>query len=331
MNPRHEGEDDEAGQASLRLLEPSMPLDAFTNIFAGNPLDRASDRRSDAAFMAERFASDAAFVLPMWNGAPFVEDGGSAGVRLAYVPPALANEVAPTDEQRLFLGFWAESPVFALDLDGSADPAAGPLAGLGRFEDLRGLAIRLPTPEAAIAATAKGVFEWRRRHRHCSVCGQPSEVADAGWKRVCPACKAEHFPRTDPVAIMLAACGERCLLGRQAVWPKGMWSALAGFIEPGETIEEGCARELKEEAGLVARSVRYHSTQPWPYPSSLMIGLIAEVEDGEASPSDTELEAVRWFTRTEARDLLDGKVDGAFCPPKLAIAHQLIKAWVEGF
>jgi NAD+ diphosphatase len=308
-----------------------MPLDAFTNIFAGNPLDRASDRRSDSAWIAEQLASSDTLALPLWNGAPFIEDDAKGGVRLAYIPPALAEELAAGTERLLFLGLWKNTAVFGVDLEGPSDPAAAPLNGLGRFEDLRGLALRLPETEAAIAATAKGVFEWRRRHRHCSACGQPSEVAEAGWKRVCPSCNAEHFPRTDPVAIMLPAHGERCLLGRQAVWPKGMWSALAGFIEPGETIEEGCARELKEEAGLDAVSVRYHSTQPWPYPSSLMIGLLAEVAPGEAAPSDTELEAVRWFTREEARALLDGKLDGAFAPPRLAIAHQLIKAWVEGF
>src|SRR5690606_15242613 len=126
------------------------------------------------------------------------------------------------------------------------------------------------------------------------------------WKRVCPACRAEHFPRTDPVAIMLATHGERCLLGRQAAWPPGMFSALAGFVEPGESIEEACARELMEEAGLTATTVRYHSTQPWPYPSSLMIGLIAEVDSDEAAPDQTELEAVRWFTKAEARALLAG-------------------------
>jgi NAD+ diphosphatase len=118
-------------------------------------------------------------------------------------------------------------------------------------------------------------------------------------------------------------------VGRQAVWPKGMWSALAGFLEPGETIEEACARELKEEAALETLTVRYHSTQPWPYPSSLMIGLIAEVADTEARPDQTELEAVRWFSREEARKLLKGEIEGAFAPPKLAIAHQLIKAWAD--
>jgi NAD+ diphosphatase len=155
-------------------------------------------------------------------------------------------------------------------------------------------------------------------------------VADGGWKRVCPACNAEHFPRTDPVVIMLPVRGERCLVGRQAVWPTGMWSALAGFLEPGESVEEACARELKEEAALETLSVRYHSTQPWPYPNSLMIGLIAEVAEGEATPDQTELEAVRWFTREEARALIAGEIEGAFAPPPLAIAHQLIKAWAEG-
>ena len=187
----------------------------------------------------------------------------------------------------------------------------------------------MPAPDAAILATAKQMFEWRRRHRYCAVCGQPSEAMDGGWKRKCPACETEHFPRTDPVVIMLPYHGDRCMLGRQEAWPKGMFSALAGFLEPGESIEEACARELNEEAGLHAVKVRYHSTQPWPYPSSLMIGLIAEVEDEDGSPDQTELSEVRWFTRDEARDLIAGKLDGVAAPGKLAIAHQLIKAWVE--
>lgn len=307
-----------------------MPLKAYTNVFAGNPLDRASDRRADAGWIDARFQAPDTLVLPLWNGAPFVEDGGETGVRLAYLDAGLGRELAAGDERRLFLGLWKTTAVFAIDLEGSVDPAAGPLNGLGRFEDLRGLALRLTASEAAIAATAKGMFEWRRRHGFCAACGERSEAKDGGWRRLCPACKTEHFPRTDPVVIMLATRGEHCLLGRQAIWPKGMWSALAGFLEPGESVEEACARELKEEAGVEALSVRYHSTQPWPYPSSLMIGLIAEVDEGEAAPNDAELEAVRWFTREEARLLLDGNLDGAFAPPKLAIAHHLIKAWVEG-
>jgi NAD+ diphosphatase len=306
-----------------------MPLDAFMNIFAGNPLDRASDKRPDAEWIARQLASPEALVFAIWNGQPFVEPR-EGGVQIAYLPAKIAGELTEGPERLLFMGLWKDTAVFAVDLEGPADPAdGGPLAGLGRFEDLRRIALQLPSTEAAIAATAKAMFEWRRRHRHCAVCGQPSEAVDGGWRRRCPSCAAEHFPRTDPVVIMLPWHGERCMLGRQAAWPAGMFSALAGFLEPGESIEEACARELAEEAGLRTRKVRYHSTQPWPYPSSLMIGLIAEVEDDEGTPDQTELSEVRWFTRAEARDLIAGRLDGVTAPGVMAIAHQLIKAWAE--
>jgi len=179
-------------------------------------------------------------------------------------------------------------------------------------------------------ATAKSMFEWRRKHRHCANCGAKTDVIEGGWKRVCPACTTQHFPRTDPVVIMLATKGERCLLGRQAAWPKGMYSALAGFLEPGESIEEACARELFEEAAVRATSVRYHSTQPWPYPSSLMIGLIAEIETDEAVADNIEIDEVRWFSRADAGALIRGELADAKAPPGMAIAHQLIKAWADG-
>ncbi len=306
-----------------------MPLEAFMNTFAGNPLDRASDRRPDKDWIARQLASPDALAFPLWNGRPFVETAKDGGLQIAYVPAKLAKELSEGDEHLLFMGLWKETAVFAVDLDGEADPAEGPLAGMGKFEDLRRVALTLPSTEAAIVATAKAMFEWRRRHKHCAVCGQATEAVDGGWKRRCSSCEAEHFPRTDPVVIMLPYHGERCMLGRQEAWPAGMFSALAGFLEPGESIEEACARELTEEAGLRTRKVRYHSTQPWPYPSSLMIGLIAEVEDDEGTPDQTELSEVRWFTRAEARDLLAGKLDGVGAPGALAIAHQLIKAWVE--
>lgn len=306
-----------------------MPLTAFQNTFAGNPLNRASEHRSDAEWLARQMAAPDALALAVWNGKPLVEASKEGGVQLAYLPARMAEELSGGPERLLFMGLWKETPVFAVDLDGAADPADGPVAGIGRFEELRAVALRLPAADAAMAATAKSMFEWRRRHRHCSNCGEQSEVVDGGWKRQCPACKAEHFPRTDPVVIMLPTLGDRCMMGRQAAWPAGMFSALAGFLEPGESIEEACARELDEEAGLKTLTVRYHSTQPWPYPSSLMIGLIAEVENDDASPDQTELSEVRWFTRDEARLLLQGELEGTFAPPAMAIAHQLIKAWVE--
>jgi NAD+ diphosphatase len=307
-----------------------MALDVFLNTFAGNPLDRASDRRTKPEWIAEQLASSDSLGIAMWNGRPFVEPSkDEGGLQIAYLPAKLVGELAGGPERLLFMGLWKETAVFAVDLEDAADPADGPLQGFGKFEDLRAIALKLPPTEAAIVATAKQMFEWRRRHPHCAVCGQRSEAMDGGWKRRCPSCSAEHFPRTDPVVIMLPYHGDRCMLGRQEQWPKGMFSALAGFLEPGENIEEACARELHEEAGLRTRKVRYHSTQPWPYPSSLMIGLIAEVEDDEGVADQAELSEIRWFTRAEAKDLIAGKLDGVAAPMRLAIAHQLIKAWAE--
>jgi NAD+ diphosphatase len=298
-----------------------MPLSAFTNTFAGNPLDRESYRRRDGEWIGARLDDPASLAVALWNGRLLVESSPDGGVRLAYLAAAMARDLDPTAERRLFLGLWKETAVFALDFEGTEDPADGPLEGLGRFEDLRAIATTLPAGEAAIAATAKAVFEWRRRHRYCPACGHPSDVSEAGWKRICPACKTEHFPRTDPVVIMLPVKGERCLVGRQAAWPKGMYSALAGFVEPGESIWE--------EARLRTARVRYHSTQPWPYPASLMIGLIAEVESEDAVADQVELDEVKWLSRAEAGAMIGGHLAHAKAPGPLAIAHQLIKAWAE--
>ncbi|WP_454718199.1 NAD(+) diphosphatase [Caulobacter segnis] len=311
-----------------------MALSIITNTFAGNPLNRDSERRGDEAWLAEKLTDAESLAVALWNGKPLVEDvlgedSQPTGVQIAYLRADLAQDLAGGNERLLYMGLWKDIAVFAVDVEGTADPAEGPLKGLGRFEELRGAAAAMPPADAGILATAKSMFEWRRRHRWCSACGQKTEVSDGGWKRICTACETEHFPRTDPVAIMLALHEGKCLLGRQAAWPAGMFSALAGFIEPGETIEEACARELQEEAGLKATAVRYHSSQPWPWPGSLMMGLMADVENGDAAPDQTELEEVRWFTKEEAQQLIKGELEGVFAPPPLAIAHQLIKAWAE--
>ena len=308
-----------------------MSHSTITNIFAGNPLDRASYKRSDPDWIKARQDDPNSLAVAIWNGKPLVEKTPDTadGVRIAYLSMPMALEVAGSDQRVLFMGLWKQTAVFAVDLEGSADPADGPLNGLGQFEDLRAIALRLPQDDAGILATAKQMFEWRRRHGFCANCGQPTLAVEGGWKRVCDACRTEHFPRTDPVVIMLPTFGDRCLLGRQRVLPKGMYSALAGFLEPGESIEEACAREVMEEAGLTAVSVSYHSTQPWPYPSSLMIGLFAEVSDDKAAADDTELEEVRWFTRPQIQAMLRGELSDARAPGMMAIAAQLIKAWAE--
>ncbi|MGL4973829.1 MAG: NAD(+) diphosphatase, partial [Bosea sp. (in: a-proteobacteria)] len=172
--------------------------------------------------------------------------------------------------------------------------------------------------------------DWHARHRFCAQCGGPTVAGASGWKRECTACNAQHFPRTDPVVIMLAVRGENCFLARQSRFPPGMYSCIAGFIEPGESFEDAVRRESFEEAGLRTGAVRYIASQPWPFPSSLMIGCFAQAMGDTITLDGTELEDGRWFSRTEALSMLAGEhPDGIFCPPHMAIANTLLKAWAR--
>jgi NAD+ diphosphatase len=271
--------------------------------FADNPLDRAVDKRDDEAWLAAHRATGKTIVLDA--GRPLLH-----GDSLAYLPAADA-------QSPLFLGVRESGKaIFAIE---RAEAGAG-----GEFHELRGVALTISHEDAAIVAAAKSLFEWHARHRFCSNCGQPSEIVSAGWKRICRACSTEHFPRVDPVVIMLPVRGDSCLLGRQASWPAKRMSALAGFLEPGESIEEACAREIKEEAQLIAVRVRYLASQPWPFPSSLMIGLLVEVE-GEGVADGVELEEVRWISRKKARSVLDGTDPDVLPPAKYAIARASVR------
>jgi NAD+ diphosphatase len=201
-----------------------------------------------------------------------------------------------------------------------------------KLVDLRSIAMGglVPQDQAAMLAAAKALMYWHARHRFCSNCGTPTEVAVAGWRRDCPVCKAIHFPRTDPVVIMLAVDGEACLLGRQPRFPKGMYSALAGFVEPGETIEAAVRREIREEAAVICRAVLYFASQPWPFPASLMIGCFAEAESRSLEVDRVELEDARWFSRDEAIALIERRhPDGLMAPTPMAIAHHLLKRWAD--
>jgi NAD+ diphosphatase len=302
-----------------------MPLSpANPNTFANSPLDRAGHRRRDEAWLSAAIENSRTRIAVFHKSQPFVTEEGGRRTCGWLAPQARS---AMPGSVMLFLGVDAAGdPHFAME---AADDAEPPFADIGRFEDLRAAAMTLDASDAAILACAKSIFEWHRRHGYCANCGQASRIAEAGWKRVCDACKAEHFPRVDPVVIMLPVFADRCLLGRQARFPRGMHSALAGFIEPGESIEEAIARETLEEAGLTVERVRYHSTQPWPFPSSLMIGAIADVAGDEHKVDEEELESARWFTREEARLLVEGKHPDAFAPPPLAIAHQLLRTWAS--
>jgi NAD+ diphosphatase len=300
------------------MLLPHNP-----NAFTRSPLDRAGHRRADSDWLARSLAAPETKLIPFHKHRPFViEENGT--VALGWLTSHARAAVAPGEALTLFLGVDSDgAPHFAIDI---ADATA--LESLGRFDDLRSFGAILPRDDLPILGTAKSIFEWHARHKFCANCGAPTHVVEAGWKRECAACKAEHFPRFDPVVIMLPVRGDACVLGRQPTWPRGMHSALAGFVEPGEAVEEAVARETLEEAGLRVREVALHSTQPWPFPHSLMIGAIAHVEEGEIVVDPKELESARWFTRDEARLLLAGKLPGVFCPPPFAIAHQLLKSWV---
>ncbi|MEI9891628.1 MAG: NAD(+) diphosphatase [Caulobacteraceae bacterium] len=263
----------------------------------------------------------------LWKGQPLLRPRTEHGPELVFIEGGLVAKLSETGDRLVFLGLDGADAVFALEMEGEADPVAGPLQGLGEFGDMRAAAQELPIPVTGLLSASRSLFEWHRKHRYCSACGHPSDAIDGGWKRLCPNCKTEHFPRTDPCVIMLPTFGDRCLVGRQAAWVVNRYSALAGFMEPGESIEEACAREVMEEAGLTVTAVRYRSSQPWPYPSNLMIGLICEVSHDQAQPDLSELEAVMWLSKAEARDLVEGALEGYTAPPPFAIAHSLIRDW----
>jgi NAD+ diphosphatase len=284
--------------------------------FTGASLDRADHLRSDtAALDALRAGSTARFVA-FTDLRPIV-DLSSGQPDLLWLT---ASEI-PAASPWVFLGFRDAEACFAVSI-----PADVPLPG--EPIELRAAAAGMTHGDAAILSQARALLSWHQYHSHCSVCGADTRPAKGGYQRICEsaACQAQHFPRTDPVVIMLVIDGSRCLLGRQPKFPPGFYSSLAGFVEPGESIEEAVAREVFEESGIRVGRVRYVASQPWPFPSSLMIGCFAEAATTEIKIDSTELEDARWFTKADVRAALAGS--GPFnCPPPFAIAHNLLQAW----
>lgn len=282
--------------------------------FTGANIDRADRMRTDPEALAGAMASLSARLLTL-DGIDPVEDGEG---RLVW--GSMAD--APHEAELVFLGLVDGKPRFA-----AVPPPGVRVDGRSRSA-LRVLSFLRPE-EMALYGGARSLVDWHARHRFCAQCGGPTHIAKGGWQRDCGGCRAQHFPRTDPVVIMLAEHRGAVLVGRQPGFPAGRYSALAGFVEPGESLEEAVARELSEEAGIVARAVRYMASQPWPFPSSLMIACMAEAEARDITLDTTELEDAMWVDRSGVAAAMAGQTDAPFiAPPPFAIAHSLFRHWL---
>jgi len=283
--------------------------------FTGGTLDRADRERDDPEALAAALADPAARLLRLRALEPEVDAAGLMVWDLL--------ETLPTDATPLFLGYDAGVPRFVVALDGEGSPTS-------RSPNLMTVLAAMPAGDAATYAAARSLIDWHRRHGFCANCGTATAPFRAGWARRCPACAAQHFPRTDPVVIMLAEHDGRVLLGRQASWAPGRYSALAGFVEVGESLEEAVRREVLEEAGVPVGAVRYVASQPWPFPSQLMLACVAEATDDRISLDTLELEDAFWATRDEVAGALT-RVEGARfdAPPDYAIAYSLLAHWLD--
>ncbi len=309
--------------------------------FGGSGLDRAAELRTDPAALSALWHSPEARVIVMWRGKPLIGQARPSGlIRVSVDHPILQDG---DRDAALFLGRDGATPLFAVDisdwtpegldwdaLGAFADPTEQihPACPEGRFAELRRIMTWLSARDAELAATARAVLNWHASHAFCSKCGAPSDMAQAGWQRRCPRCGASHFPRTDPVVIMLITNGPYTLLGRSPGWPEGMYSCLAGFVEPGETIEAAVRREVFEETGVRVGPVRYMASQPWAFPNSLMFGCHGVAESHEITIDPAEIEDAQWVTRERLVATIAGHETGLLPAREGAIAHFMLRNWL---
>ncbi|MEQ8226969.1 MAG: NAD(+) diphosphatase [Rhodospirillales bacterium] len=312
-------------------------------MYTGGPLDRAGERRRDAAWLAELLNRPEAKIVPVWRDRSLVESG-DGDARQAPRAGWLMGDAAITITQhasvQVFLGIWDDTPYFAVDLSHHEEEHLPGLVNGATFEDLRQVGRLLADDEATILAYARGMLHWHRRQKFCSDCGSPTEPRDGGHVQAClnADCGRSHFPRTDPAVIMLVthtgADGvDRCLLGWSTRWDFPMYSTLAGFVEPGESLEEAVAREVLEESGIRVEDVTYRGSQPWPFPASLMLGFRARGLNDDINVDPTEIREAKWFSRADLKDF--GEFYGETDPnrPRLprtdSISRRLINDWLE--
>lgn len=309
----------ERAGASVRIAE-SVVFGGAVGALGRPGLDRAGPLRARPEAVAALLADPAARALPLWQGRPLAD----AAAGLLWLP--LAHPFLRAAAPPILLGLVdGRGPCVAVDLAGEAPPEA---PEGGAFADLRLAAPHLSPLDAELAATAAALTRWHAAHGFCARCGAATEPAQGGWQRDCPACGAHHFPRTDPVVIVLVTHGGTVLLGRSPGWPEGMYSLLAGFVEPGETVEAAARREVFEEAGVRLAEVRYLASQPWPFPASLMIGVRARALGREIALDPAEIEDALWLTREETLAAFAGRHPRVRPPREGAIAGFLLRAWL---
>ncbi|MEM9341724.1 MAG: NAD(+) diphosphatase [Pseudomonadota bacterium] len=306
--------------------------------FGGSALDRAAEVRIDASALSGARSDPTARILPVWRGKPLLSESGKC---LNWLP--LGHEALQQAGDEVFLGRDDGGPRFACDLSawvpdevpdtlgGFFDTSEQRHPGLPdtRFAELRGAMTALSARDAELAATARSVLSWHSTHRFCAKCGAASEVTHGGWQRTCPACGAHHFPRTDPVVIMLILRSNSVLVGRSPGWPEAMYSLLAGFIEPGETMEAAVRREVFEESGIRVGEVGYLASQPWPFPSSLMLGCVGHATSDEITIDPAEIEDARWVSREQMAEVVAGRDPTMSAARPGSIARFLIVRWLE--
>lgn len=287
------------------------------NIFAGAFVDRSGHRREDPAWLRSALESKDSLFVPVWGDKCLATGEPLSAVLLSRgdIDGFLSAE------ESIFLGLYRQQPAFAVPIEAAGD---APFADVGQFHDLRYLGSSLPADEANLVAHARALVLWHRSQRFCGRCGSMSKAESGGNTRLCIGadCSIRIFPRVDPAIIVLVADRERCLLGRQPGWPEGRYSTIAGFVEPGESLEDAVHREVLEETNVTVHEIRYHSSQPWPFPSSLMLGFTAEALSEKIMLNDGELEDARWFTRKE--------LESGFpkLPYRLSIARRLVDDWL---
>ncbi len=302
------------------------------NYFTGNPLNRASDKRKDPEFIAAQLAHEAAQMAVYWRGMPLLQRPAEneRETKTIWLSPGAVSQF-PRALTPIFLGLNGAIPYFALDVSASAqDPESAPFSDIGVYGHLREFGMILPKDELAILGHGAWLIDWHRRTLFCAQTGEAMESAEGGAKRVAPKAEKEYFPRIDPVAIVLPIHEDACLLGRSPHFPPNMYSALAGFLEPGETLEECAVREIKEEVGVTITDVHYQFSQPWPFPCSLMTGFLASAASRELEIDKQEIEDAIWVPKGEILKVLNGeRREDLWVPPKYAIARQLLEVWAR--